>query len=51
MSNSVDQEIQNEDGIRTTHLYGSNTSFIKHFNGEKIPNSIQEIIKIYKEFI
>ena len=37
MINLDDEEIQDGDGIITTYPQGSNTSLIKHFNGEKYP--------------
>ena len=45
MHNGNDKEIQDD-----LWIYGSNISFIKYLNGNKIPNSVQELKKIYGEF-
>ena len=45
----VTKKIQDIDGI-TAFPCRSNVLLIKHFNGKKINNSIQELKQIYKEF-
>ena len=47
--NENDKELQNDDWI-TTYPQRSNISFIRYFDDKDIPNSIQELKKIYKTF-
>ena len=46
-----DKEILYEDGITTDHSLRSNIPFINSFNDKDIPNSIEELKKIYKKLI
>ena len=47
--NEKDKELQDNDRI-TTYPHGTNIPFTKFFADKDIPNSIEEIKKIYKEF-
>ena len=44
MHNGNDKETQDD-----LQIYGSNILCIKHFNGKKIPHSVQELKEIYGE--
>ena len=44
------KKILDEDGI-TGYSHISNISFIKYFGDKDMPNSIEELIKMYKKFI
>lgn len=44
------KKILDEDGI-TLYPHISNISFIKCFGDKDMPNSIEELIKMYKKFI
>ena len=48
--NGNNKEIQEDYGI-TRYCFGSNISFINHFNGKEVPSSIGELKQIYEEFI
>ena len=47
--NESDQELQDDDKI-TTYSHVLNIAFIKHFDDKDIPDSIEELNKIYKQF-
>ena len=44
------KKILDKDGI-TAYPHNSNISFIKYFGDKDMPNSIEELIKMYKKFI